>query len=249
MLTVRRFVCLLILGLLAGVWSVYAGTGCVVLLGDSNTWLGGDNCDNDNAWSFWFKKMSSPDICRSFARSGATWTHTSVTSPDTEEYSEVITDNNVISNQLLRLKKAVKEGRCPPPDLIIISAGTNDAWFADKRPEAFTELNGYTSLAGSIKGNCNYIKENFPEAKIALLTPPYSTKIDDTIINRTAEIIEKAGKDSGAVVIRLDVKECIDSDVERDRFRMTTDGVHTSRAGARKIGLRVASEMESDLIK
>lgn len=105
----------------------------VVLLGDSNTFIGGDDCDKDRGWSKWFKERFSPSTCKSYARSGATWTNCSKTKINTEEYSEKLTDNNVIFNQVLRLIQATKEGNEPQPDLIMIMAGTNDAWFKSSR--------------------------------------------------------------------------------------------------------------------
>lgn len=111
----------------------------VVLLGDSNTFIGGDDCDKDRGWSKWFKERFSPSTCKSYARSGATWTNCSKTKINTEEYSEKLTDNNVIFNQVLRLIQATKEGKEPQPDLIMIMAGTNDAWFKSSRPQLFSQ--------------------------------------------------------------------------------------------------------------
>ena len=54
----------------------------IVLLGDSNPFLGGDDCDKPEGWNKWFKDLAEPLSCRSYARSGATWTHTSKTAYD-----------------------------------------------------------------------------------------------------------------------------------------------------------------------
>ncbi|MBQ2399776.1 MAG: SGNH/GDSL hydrolase family protein, partial [Muribaculaceae bacterium] len=75
----------------------------VVLLGDSNTWLGGDDCTGVKGWGKWFAEEYRPGSIRSYARSGATWTNTVNTVADTREYSEVLGDNNVIYNQVMRL--------------------------------------------------------------------------------------------------------------------------------------------------
>ena len=40
---------------------------------------------------------------------------------------------------------AVNEGTQPSPNIIIIMAGTNDAWFRDKRPHAFDNIVGHAS--------------------------------------------------------------------------------------------------------
>lgn len=106
----------------------------VVILGDSNTFIGGDQCDKPQGWNKWFKELAKPLSCRSYARSGATWTHTSNTVYDIEENTGVLSDNNVIYNQVNRLLKETGEEKTQPtPDLILIMAGTNDLWFASKR--------------------------------------------------------------------------------------------------------------------
>ena len=105
----------------------------VVMLGDSNTWLGGDSCDRPHGWTKWFAEECYPATCRSYARSGATWTATVRTVRDVDEYTEKLGDNNVIYNQICRLMVAVADGRQAYPHTIIISAGTNDAWFVAAR--------------------------------------------------------------------------------------------------------------------
>ena len=57
--------------------SLYANDSThVAILGDSNTWLGGDQCDQPRGWNKWFKDYFAPASCRSYARSGATLTNT-----------------------------------------------------------------------------------------------------------------------------------------------------------------------------
>ena len=55
----------------------------VAILGDSNTWIGGDDCDKEKGWNKWFKDFFRPASCKSYARSGATWTNTEVTKANT----------------------------------------------------------------------------------------------------------------------------------------------------------------------
>ena len=82
----------------------------VVILGDSNTWLGGDDCTKPKGWNTWFKEAMKPRSCHSYARSGSTWTHTPNTKRDTKEDIGTIGDNNVIINQIFRLEEAINEG-------------------------------------------------------------------------------------------------------------------------------------------
>ena len=109
----------------------------VVMLGDSNTWIGGDDCDKPLGWNKWFKDALQPTTCKSYARSGATWTNTPQTHRDTKENIEILGNNNVIYNQICRLQEAVEGGDQAIPQLILIMAGTNDAWFQKQRPKAF----------------------------------------------------------------------------------------------------------------
>ena len=142
----------------------------IVLLGDSNTWIGGDECDKPQGWNKWFKDLcdkpqgwnkwfkdlANPLSCHSYARSGATWTHTPLTDYDTEEDTDVLSDNNVVYNQINRLKEAYRQQKQVKPDLIIVMAGTNDLWFADKRPD---------SLSTWIRYDARLLKEAFPESR------------------------------------------------------------------------------------
>ena len=220
----------------------------VALLGDSNTWIGGEKCDNDRGWSTWFRKDLSPEYCRSFARSGATWTHTSSTKINESEYTEVISDDNVVSNQFQRLKSAVSAGEFPIPELIIVSAGTNDVWFSDRRPDALKRgvpEDRNLTLGGAVRDFCEDVKASFPKTEIIFLTPMFTTKTSDTDIRLAGDLIETAAKECGAYVIRLDSTGCIDPGVEKKHFTYTEDGVHTSRAGARRVGLKVASEVRA----
>ena len=42
----------------------------IVILGDPNTAIGGDDCSKSVGWNKWFRDMLSPASCRSYARSG-----------------------------------------------------------------------------------------------------------------------------------------------------------------------------------
>lgn len=232
------------------------GQGClrgmnVVLLGDSNTWLGGDECTDPRGWSYWLRQIAQPAEIRSFARSGATWSHTSRTLPDTEEYSEILSDNNVIYNQVLRLQEVCAGGRQSAPDLILILAGTNDAWFPQYRPMEFSltaaqaasvdpaELRGkhpakIESLGEAVRYDLMLLRESFPDARVVVLTPFESIKVSEQMLWDVSEIIEAAARAEGVeMVIRLDQLSPIKSANEAIARRYTSDGTHTSEAGAK----------------
>jgi lysophospholipase L1-like esterase len=231
----------------------------VVLLGDSNTWIGGDDCDQPRGWNKWFKDEFQPLSCRSYARSGATWTNTERTEYNTEENVEVLSDNNVIYNQINRLLKAVEEGQQTTPDVIVVMAGTNDMWFTGKRPgvfamtaeEAFVDTamlqrpaNRVLSLAGSVRYGCDMLKSSFPHARLVLITPMQTTKVSVELAERTGNVIEACGKQLGVDVIRLDKEGCVSRAQELKRKTHTADGVHTNEAGARCVGKFVARRLK-----
>lgn len=235
----------------------------VALLGDSNTFIGGEDCDKDNGWSKWFKEKFAPASCKSYARSGATWTNTSSTQVTLKEYTEKLGDNNVIYNQVLRLIEDTKKGSAPCPQLIIIMAGTNDAWFKTARPQLFSKtpqqvfstaqlitskkVNQVTSLAESVRYSCEKLMEAFPDAQIVLITPMQAAKSGVTGIRQVGNIIESCGQYMSLATIRLDYLGCIYVGREGTTKKFTSDGVHTNKDGARRNGYFIAHQIESVL--
>lgn len=229
----------------------------VALLGDSNTWIGGEDCSQPRGWNYWFAMEAKPGGIRSYARSGATWTHTSATQPDVNEYSEVLGDNNVVFNQILRLYADVDINGRPAPDIIIVAAGTNDAWFADRRPEEFSKTvaeafareeweygaalpSAFRSLAESIRYDLTTLHGFFPQAEIVVLTPIPSIKISAEMLGKVSDIIADASERMDCKVIRMDWLSPIRPDSETVNRRFTTDGTHTSEEGAHRHGEIVA---------
>lgn len=233
----------------------------VVILGDSNSWLGGDNCDKPEGWTKWFKDELKPASCKSYARSGATWTNTRQTRRNVEEDIDVIGDDNVICNQINRLYLCVDNGTQPNPDIIVIAAGTNDVWFKSKRPAAFNKSASSITLksmqqaaekrpeealtlADAVAQNCLRLKAIYPKAKLVLLTPMQTTKASDADIRKAGDIIEKCARLLGAGCVRLDIESKVKSDVERNIFTYTKDGTHTNKAGAEANGRLIARYIE-----
>lgn len=234
----------------------------VVILGDSNSWLGGDDCTQPKGWTKWFADRLHLTTCRSYARSGATWTNTPTTVSRPDEYSEKLDDNNVIYNQVVRLVRDCDNGIHPEPQLIIISAGTNDAWFRDKRPTAFSESSeeafadpdavlarrlpaDVLTLASSVRYSCTILSQRFPKARIVLITPMQSTAVADSIIRQTGDIIEACGRKAGAQTVRLDVGSCVKRATELRHKRFTYDGTHTNERGAKCNGYYIADKIKA----
>ena len=214
----------------------------VVIFGDSNSWLGGDDCSKPRGWNFWLREALQPESIHSYARSGATWTHTAKTKRNTQEYTEVLGDDNVVMNQIFRMEEAMDSGTQVKPDLILIMAGTNDAWF---RPESLDDTQGQTpcsahrgvsprvsSLAEAVAYDCALLRERLPEARIVLLTPMRSRQAGKRNILRAGDIIVTCGEQLGIEVIRLD-GEAVE----------TADGTHTTVAGAKRIGEIIAQRL------
>ncbi|MCH5175133.1 MAG: SGNH/GDSL hydrolase family protein [Prevotellaceae bacterium] len=233
---------------------------CIAVLGDSNTWLGGDECDKPQGWTYWLCKQLQPNSCRSYARSGATWTHTDVTRRNVTENTEKLSDDNVIFNQVCRLQEAVDAGKQPSPNLIIIAAGTNDAWFSHKRPKAFDmpfddisrnsdkaiadlHPDEVLTLADVIKYDCALLRMYFPEATIILLTPMQSTAVSIEKINSVSEIIVDVAQKIGAEVIRMDKESCVRREQEKKRYQYTYDGTHTNEKGACNNGYFIVQQI------
>ncbi len=248
------------------VWEVKAASHPqihVALLGDSNTFIGGENCDKDTGWSKWFKERFAPASCKSYARSGATWTNTSSTRINLTEYTEKLGDNNVIYNQVLRLIESTQKGNDVTPELIIIMAGTNDAWFKTSRPQLFSKtpqqvfsspqsitskkVGQVTSLAESVRFSCEKLMEAFPYAQIILITPMQAAKAGVTGIRQVGNIIEECGRYMSLATIRLDYQGSVYAGRELSVKRFTSDGIHTNKEGARRNGYFIAHQIESIL--
>lgn len=233
----------------------------VVILGDSNTSIGGDNCQKPRGWNTWFRQALRPRSCRSYARSGATWTHTPETVCDTVEKIGVIGPRNVIYNQIMRLKNDVEAGRTPVPHLIIVAAGTNDAWFEDKRPGAFVmdenlfsakpeppcaepDPASMLTMQKAVMADCGLLQRLFPKARVVLFTPLQSTAISMEQLQKPTRVLEACGKALNLSVVRQDEVCVVKRAQEQKKRRFTYDGTHTSEAGARQNG-----QILADIIK
>lgn len=243
-------------------WASPGNAPHVAILGDSNTWMSGDDCSGDEAWPMWFKLNYPTASCRSYARSGATWTNTPRTVLNTVEDTMLLADNNVIYNQVKRLIEAHEAGTQPSPQLIIIAAGVNDAWFNSQRPQAFTysarkarRQNDWSylfqrtpdevlTLAEAVAFNCHLLQQAFPQARIVLVTPAQTIEVRPRLITRTSAIIAATAFSLGIPTIRLDKFSPITSKAERRRFRYTSDGTHTNARGARAHGKIIARQIK-----
>lgn len=225
------------------------------LLGDSMTWIGGDDCGKETGWSHILKESGLADKIDIYARSGATWTNTASTRKDTELYTEVLHDDNVVYNQAIRLILD-SDSTLTSPSTIIIFAGANDAWFSNRRPGIFSKAekecsytlstppSEATSLFSSVALTCDLLQNRFPDSEIVLVTPLEMSKTDAETIHKVSDIIEEAGKNRGCHVIRADRESGILHEEELSKPRYTYDGVHTNPEGARLVGDLIVKKLQ-----
>lgn len=225
------------------------------LLGDSMTWIGGDSCEKPTGWSHLLKESGLAESIKIYARSGATWTNTVNTKRDSASYSEVLHDNNVIYNQMVRLIEDCYNNASQSPDYIIIFAGANDAWFANLRPGIYdpceyetkfsdsTDPSTVTSLSGSVALVCDVIQQYFPSAFLTIVTPIQMSKVSSETIHKTSDIIEEVAHTKGISVIRADKEVGITHEKESKSPTYTYDGVHTNPDGARLVAEYIISNL------
>lgn len=224
-----------------------SGKPKIALLGDSMTWIGGDSCQNETGWSHVLNRSGIASEIDMYARSGATWTNTSATRRNPQHYSELLHDDNVIYNQAIRLIERADTSDCTP-DIIILFAGANDAWFVAKRPGIFenkspavkydfaTDPGDVTSLAGSITLVSDLLMKRFPESVLLFVTPLQMSKTDAETIFKVSDIIEKTASEKGWNTLRADKDTDIRHEEEAKSPKFTYDGVHTNAVGAKKLG-------------
>ena len=219
----------------------------IALLGDSMTWIGGDSCQNETGWSHILKESGIASAINVYARSGATWTNTAATKRNPNYHTELLHDDNVVYNQAVRLIERADTSDVSP-DLIILFAGANDAWFAAKRPGLFdskdkdtvysysTDPASVTSLEGSIRLVSDILLSRFPDTILLFVAPLQMSKTDAETIFKVSDIIEKTASEKGWLTLRADKDTGITHEQEAGSPRFTSDGVHTNPEGARIVG-------------
>ncbi len=224
-----------------------SGKPRIALLGDSMTWIGGDSCQNETGWSHTLKESGLTSAIDVYARSGATWTNTANTKRNPKHYTELLNDDNVVFNQAIRLIERADTCEATP-DIIVLFAGGNDAWFAAKRPGMYakeaadqnysssTNPASVTSLEGSIHLVCDMLHQRFPEATLLFVAPLQMSKTDAETIFKVSDIIEKSASERGWITLRADKETGITHNQEKKSPRYTYDGVHTNPAGAKIVG-------------
>lgn len=217
----------------------------IAVLGDSMSFIGGENCEKPISWTYHFKNTVMPASINLYARSGATWTNTENTEVDIQGFSRILNDNNVIFNQVLRLGHDLENGDIVAPDIIIVYAGANDAWFESQRPgcknSPESDLSNVsaddlpserTTLRESVALSLKKLQEISPSSRLLIVTPVQMSKVTEKQVHEISDIIANTALELNCNVIRADNLVGISHDIEKAKPKYTTDGVHTNEAGA-----------------
>ena len=241
----------------------YINKNCVIL-GDSITYLGGDDCSGEKGWTTYFKNIMNFKSVKSYARSGATWTNTANTKYNITENTGSLSDDNNAYNQINRLINEISKG-ATVPDYILIALGTNDIWFrydaSIKDIEQFetiwndttdysskVDIKSCTSIIKSIRFIYDMIiSSELKNSQIIIMTPLQGTFSSISKINKIGDIIERCAKVCSWNVIRQDYKCGVSRLQELKAKTNTTDGTHPSKSGAEIIGKYIASQITSIL--
>lgn len=241
----------------------YINKNCVIL-GDSITNLGGDDCSGEKGWTTYFKNIMNFKSVKSYARSGATWTNTANTKYNITENTGSLSDDNNAYNQINRLINEISKG-ATVPDYIIIALGTNDIWYRyttsikdiDEFETIWNDTTDYsnevdiricTSIVKAIRFVYDMIiNSKLKNSQVIILTPLQGTFSTVSKINEIGDIIEKCAKICSWNVIRQDYKCGISRLQELKAKTNTSDGTHPSKSGAEIIGKYIASQITSIL--
>ncbi len=226
------------------------------LLGDSITWLSLSS-NPERGWARYFARNMKFAELRNYARSGATWSNSATTKVDAKAYSASTTPDNVIFNQLQRL--FIDLGKGFKPDYIVITAGINDVWFPDARPDALAktagevmeseqrysdkDVNTCTSIAESIRLVAELLWQRLPDVQVILLSPMQSTSVEYSKLRQATEIMRGCADYLGWGFISQMDEIPVNRIREKWEKRLTYDGTHTSELGAKIVGDILSSKI------
>ena len=221
----------------------------IMVLGDSITEI-------EIGWVQRFKQIIKPKTWTNLAVGGAKWCNEDNTVID----GTTTGDNNVISNQVY---KAIN-GSYPTPDIIIISAGTNDWRSTTEDIEKQFTNGGNTyiplsnvnlkSWSGAIRYAIEKLSTKWLNAQIFICTPNQATEGKKAYIS-----IRDKGKIIKEVCHRLSIPvvdvggECgicgLYENNNSSNGRYLWDGLHENSSGAYKHGEYIAKQIASRYVQ
>lgn len=148
----------------------------IVIFGDS---ISDERYDKTGKWVQPFRDMITCKSLTNYSRGGCWWTFKSGTVYDISDNMNGFSANNVIWNQLNKLKNDIDNGTVNIPDVLMILAGTNDAirgaslgdTSAFTSTSQGTDVTTLTTLTQSVRYVCDEIYNNYPNCKIIIFTP------------------------------------------------------------------------------
>lgn len=116
----------------------------------------------------------------------------------------------------------------PEPDLIIVYRGTNDVYFSIQQPNFFTEH----SIIEAVQKTCQYLHENYPDARIVWATPLWRNDVGADRLNWMRQLLHDTCPQYGIEVFDLHLAENF-ADLSSENFGpVLYDGIHLTDLGA-----------------
>lgn len=220
----------------------------LVILGDSIS----DKNYYGKTWIPLFEKLTAPKSIRNYARSWCRWTFWPTTTEDTTHTGLSNTADNVVWNQLNRLKKDIAAGSAVEPDVVLIFAGANDAmqditWGSIK--ETFTadslgtDVTKLTTFCQSVRFVCDEIYAAYPDAKVIIVTTTRMSSYPEQALTAEQYLLDCA-KEMGIPTIQPAENLGIAWYREAQEKRYyTEDGIHPTKEGGVLLGHFMAQEV------
>lgn len=221
----------------------YTSNSIVAVMGDSITAAAyGIN---------WFYEMMNYIIPKAYiniSRAGAQWQNKSNTIDDSTDAS--IDGNNVANTFFNILKKDVDNKIIETPDVIIIALGINDLWYNFENlgtVEDAMSVDIETATANIMTTTCKAIRlfsykvnKSFPNTKLVILTPNYSTvNTPENLKALCSTIVSMANELAIPVVEQAKVNM-----INKDNYeKYLSDGVHPNDEGAKRIGRQLSCQL------
>lgn len=217
----------------------------IAVLGDSIS----DVKNNITKWCQPFYELADCASFKSYARGSCTMTNNSNTAYDVTTTNTVQGGNNVIWNQVNRLKVDTDNNTVPTPDLIIIMAGTNDAtqgktvgsvstvFTTQKNTFASKLITQIDDFVSSSRKVIDMIREYYPSCEIVLISPiatSYNSNAYNYILDLRG-IIEQIADNTGCHYISGGEFGITYYDEGNGNHKYLADGIHPNEVGGKRM--------------
>lgn len=221
----------------------YISNSIVVVMGDSITAAGyGIN---------WFYEMMNYIIPKAYiniSRAGAQWQNKSNTIDNSTDAS---TDGNNVANTFFNiLKQNVDDGIIETPDVIIVALGINDLWYNFENLGTVEDAmsvdiksapaNIMTTTCKAIRLFSYKVNKAFPNTKLVILTPNYSTVNTPENFKTLCDTIAAMANELAIPVVEQAKVNMINKDNWNEYL---TDGIHPNNNGAKRIGRQLSCQL------